>query len=1179
MSESEYSAAERGLLQRVRQLQAENERLERLRQQAETQLALTRGSASFQLGQLLIRSLRRPLLLLQLPTLLLALYREARGRRPRRWSPPAPQRRILPQRAAPDAAPPARLRRPVSSAAELKQLTVAAILDDFSAQCFAPECRLTQLTAGEWPQQLAAETPDLLLVESAWQGAAGSWQGKISHSAAELRALLAWCRRHGVPTVFWNKEDPVHFATFLTTAALFDYVFTTDLDCIGRYQAALGHRRVGLLPFAAQPTLHHPLERYARKDAFCFAGAYYLRYPERTRDLGNLIWELAALRPLEIFDRNFAKDDANYRFPAEYQPFIVGTLPYAEIDRAYKGYRYAINLNTIKQSPSMFARRVFELLASNTITLSNYSYGLRLLFGDLVLSSDDGSELLRRLQPIAADETAGRRLRLAGLRKVFGEHTYQDRLAQLVGRLQDAPLPPLLPTITVIAAADDAAQLARLLANYQRQRYPQRRLQLVVPAALAATVPGAPDIRVSAWPRGVSVAEWLPDAPWLAGMLADDEYGPEYLTDLALATRYSTADAIGKATHYRVVDGAVQLCDDGLQYRPVPQLAARAALLRTALIADQDAASWLRGLAAAQLSPAAGLTLLAIDEFDYCRDGALLPTALELSGSGLPGRRTGLPLARLYAAAGAVTPAVDDDSDLPAWRGDVLGGLFRSTAAGSVRLQVVDETLQIVSTLPDGSHEYLYARHDYPPHELGAGATLQCHLISTPGLQLQLVLIFLDQHGRRLGSELAPANSNLSVALPAGTQRLRFGLRVYAGGSCNVRSLLLGRRAPQQPTLLSDAPTLLISNHYPSYDDRYRNAFVHSRVRAYRAAGAAVDVFRLRPEPSYHEHENIDVISGSPALLQQLLSDGRPRTLLVHFLDEALWQVLQHQRGRIVVWLHGAEIHHWQRRSFNLQSDAQRERAQQQSEQRMAFWRGLLREPPDNLQLVFVSRSFAEEVMADLGFRLPAERYRILHNPIDTALFQYRPKPPAQRLKVLAIRPYASRQYANDLTVAALLRLSREPFFGEFEFRLIGDGPLFDETLAPLRGLRNVIIERGFLAQHEIAALHRDYGVFLVPTRWDSQGVSRDEAMASGLVPMTTAVAAVPEFLDKNCGFLTPAEDAAAIAQALTQLYHDPQLFLRLSQNAAARVREQSAQPLIIAQELALFAAPAEEPS
>ena len=52
--------------------------------------------------------------------------------------------------------------------------------------------------------------------------------------------------------------------------------------------------------------------------------------------------------------------------------------------------------------------------------------------------------------------------------------------------------------------------------------------------------------------------------------------------------------------------------------------------------------------------------------------------------------------------------------------------------------------------------------------------------------------------------------------------------------------------------------------------------------------------------------------------------------------------------------------------------------------------------------------------------------------------------------------------------------------------------------------------------------MHKKNGIFMVPTRLDSQGVSRDEAMSSGLVPITNNVAAIPEFVDDTCGMLAP---------------------------------------------------------
>jgi len=195
---------------------------------------------------------------------------------------------------------------------------------------------------------------------------------------------------------------------------------------------------------------------------------------------------------------------------------------------------------------------------------------------------------------------------------------------------------------------------------------------------------------------------------------------------------------------------------------------------------------------------------------------------------------------------------------------------------------------------------------------------------------------------------------------------------------------------------------------------------------------------------------------------------------------------------------------------------------------------------------------------------------------IDTELFAYQAKDPELRKKVLSVRSFASRKYANDLAAKAILELSTEPFFQDIAFRLIGDGRLFEETVEPLRVFPNVTLERGFLTHEEMAAVQRGYGVFLVPTRMDAQGVSRDEAMSAGLVPITNRVAAIPEFVDEQCGMLVEPEDAHGLAEAIARLYQNPDLFLRLSRGAAERVRKQSGREQTIAKELMLLRAAGE---
>src|SRR5690606_38877244 len=156
------------------------------------------------------------------------------------------------------------------------------------------------------------------------------------------------------------------------------------------------------------------------------------------------------------------------------------------------------------------------------------------------------------------------------------------------------------------------------------------------------------------------------------------------------------------------------------------------------------------------------------------------------------------------------------------------------------------------------------------------------------------------------------------------------------------------------------------------------------------------------------------------------------------------------------IWVHGAEIQVWQRREFEFERLPKEEVVRQKklSDKRVKFWTRVLAQPRPhpNVHLIFVSQYFVDEVTTDLKISLPKGSYSVIHNYIDPKIFDYQEKKPEQRKKLLSIRPYASRKYANDLTIACILELSRRPFFKDLEFSLYGDGDLFEAITAPVRG-------------------------------------------------------------------------------------------------------------------------------
>ena len=1069
-------------------------------------------------------------------------------------------------------------RSPVPAPSSSRLPRVAAVMDEFTFHSYEPECELLQLRPEGCVQQLADFQPELLFIESAWKGHEGLWQTKISNNGPEINACLDWCKANGVPTVFWNKEDPVHFGTFLPLAKRVDHVFTTDIDCIPKYKWHVGHERVYLLPFAAQPRLHNPIELYPRKDAFNFAGSYYLRYPERQRDFSALVDAVLGLRPVDIYDRNHENPHPHYTFPDRYKPMILGSLPFAEIDRAYKGYRYGINMNTIKQSQTMFARRVYELLASNTTVVSNFSRGVRLVFGDLVISSDDGAQIRKRVQEIVGDDLTSRKYRLLGLRKVMAEHTYAHRLAYVLAKVQQQPYEPQQPHIVVVSVARTAADRTRLAASFARQRYDNKHLFLVDLSrenGLATALAGATHLTtIEACARAI---EKLPGNTLLGVLDPQDHYAANYLVDLALASTWSTAPAFGKVARFVAQDGRAALQMNGAQYRPAPALAARSALVRLASLP----ARWLiDNLGTAGDAQFILQGMVAVDEFGYIFHGADLPEDALQTADDMPVLDQGVSFAgQLAVIAEQSAPAEQESAaGLPAL--PQLSALaLHKLLAGSrdIQLGLRDGKLHIQSRLAPGKHVYLYARQAMNRLELNLVLQSQFHLECSGGLEARTVFEFQDEKGQKISHQMNAVGEAHGLAIPPHCTRIRVGLRIVGSGSLSVARLVLGRRTERPVAIITKSPYLVIARQYPAYDDLYRYGFLHSRVRAYKDAGLQTELFRIREDDSsYREFDGIDVATCDLSLLDRTLASGSIKHVLVHFLDEKMWQVLKKyiDKLRVTVWIHGAEIQVWQRRTFDFELMPTEEvlRQKKLSDKRKKFWHEIMAVPARNLHFVFVSRHFQDEVLGDLGVSIPKNQCSIIHNFIDDRIFSYEKKDAEARKTLLSIRPYASRKYANDVTVNAILELSKRPFFDQLRFSLYGDGELFESLTEPLKKFRNVKVLREFLSQDQIAEQHKSHGIFLTPTRMDSQGVSRDEAMSSGLVPITTRVAAIPEFVDESCGVVVGPESAVEIADAVERLYFSSGDYLRLSEGAGRRVRMQSGWSSTVGREMKLIA-------
>ncbi|MGP5660959.1 CgeB family protein [Psychrobacter celer] len=338
-------------------------------------------------------------------------------------------------------------------------LNIACILDEFTTECLNYEVNLIKVTQENWQSQMADEDIDFLLVESCWRGNDGNWGTltKGSSGGRKLSPLLQYCKNNNIPTVFWNKEDPPHYDKFGAIAKLFDLAITTDINMVERYKADFGID-VCPLSFGAQPKIHNPSPIIPKLDKAVFAGSYYGDKPQRCADFNEIMSQLEVANiDYDIFDRNYDRGIEKFAFPERYQNHIVGNLPPEDIWKVHKGYKYQVNMNSVQDSTTMFARRVYESLASGTPVISNYSAGVQELFGDVVVMPNEHLSVAEQLLQLESSPDIYNNIARLGVRRVMRNHTYGHRIQQickLLGIDVEVTVPKATLAITVNNESD-----------------------------------------------------------------------------------------------------------------------------------------------------------------------------------------------------------------------------------------------------------------------------------------------------------------------------------------------------------------------------------------------------------------------------------------------------------------------------------------------------------------------------------------------------------------------------------------------------------------------------------------------------------------------------------------------------------------------------------------------------
>lgn len=321
-------------------------------------------------------------------------------------------------------------------------IRIALIADELTSHCLGFDASIRHITPLNYWWVLRVWKPDFLLVESVWRGQGESWKYKVaaypdvpSRNNRALQRVVALARDLGIPTVFWNKEDGVHFDRFIASARLFDHIFTVDENCIPRYRAVVAPQvTVNTLMFPVQPAIHHPGEGGFKLRRACFVGSYSHHIHDRRREWQDMMFNACTDLGLTVFDRNSSRKSANYRYPDMPWLEIKPSVPHDATAQIYRDYMVSLNVNTITDSPTMYSRRLVEILACGGMAVTNPALSVERHFADfctVVRSADECWELFGRLHRDGLSATDRERAR-AGADHVLQHHTWAHRLDEIM---------------------------------------------------------------------------------------------------------------------------------------------------------------------------------------------------------------------------------------------------------------------------------------------------------------------------------------------------------------------------------------------------------------------------------------------------------------------------------------------------------------------------------------------------------------------------------------------------------------------------------------------------------------------------------------------------------------------------------------------------------------------------
>ncbi len=404
-------------------------------------------------------------------------------------------------------------------------LTIGIITDEFMYNYYKDSAHFLAIGHDNYKELVDNAGLDLLMYVSCWRGMYNNdWYGDELHG--EIPGVIRYANDRNITTIFQTIEDPTNYERYLPIAKECDYIFTTDKDCIPKYKVDTGNSNVFLLEYGVNPAFHNPIgmrkkyeesmqSKYDRSSVF-FAGSWMDRYKNRCRDI-TLIFNgvLDSGTNLVVADRNVEVKLPGYKFPKRFRPFVIPAIDHTALQKVHKLFDFNVNINTVQDSSTMCAMRVYELQALGCLMLSNYSLAVSEIFPGLFMinNREEVGEILKKYSEIDLYQ-----MQVENLRDVMTDKTVFDRLNYI---FEKCGVNYVFPEQSVIVLCEEKTE--HICYMFEQQKYDKKTLMTMEQYRFSGTSDG-----------------------FIACFRDDYEYDEYYLTDMLNAFKYCDVDYVTK---------------------------------------------------------------------------------------------------------------------------------------------------------------------------------------------------------------------------------------------------------------------------------------------------------------------------------------------------------------------------------------------------------------------------------------------------------------------------------------------------------------------------------------------------------------------------------------------------------------------------------------------------------